>query len=388
MDDIVVIDDFIWEQLIDLTNGAAAVCYQCGTCTATCPWGLVKQKPLSVRDFIRYAQLGMQHDDEGLWLCTTCSQCEVYCPRGVNIADVVRGMRYLAWQSNHPEEGLPTMLWSLHWNNNPWGQPPSQRAQWAKELTLPPFDPNEHEVLYYVGCTTAYDRRAQKIGRSLVSLFNAAGVKFGVLGNEEPCSGEEALSVGHKLYFRDIAAKAVRLFADKGIGKIITTSPHTYDVFQNHYPEVSDKFQPCHYTEFLAELITAGRLSFNLQIEKRVTFQDPCYLARHNDQLAAPRQIIEAIPGVELIEMADNRQDTLCCGGGGGRMWLETAPGERFSDLRVQQALETKADVLVTACPYCISCLEDSCKARGLLKLKVLDVAEIAAMALEPKVRQ
>ena len=382
MEDVVVIDNDCWEQLLDLTSGAAAVCYQCGVCTAICPWGLVREETLSVRDILRYAQLGIHNGNKNLWLCTTCSQCEAYCPRGVDIVDVFRSMRYLAWQSNQPEAGLPKMLWSIYWNNNPWEQPPSRRAQWQKDYGLPEYNPNEHEILYYVGCTTAYDRRAQKIGHALVRLFTAAGVKFGILGDEEPCSGEEVLSVGHKPYFLDIAKNAAELFSKRGVGKLVTTSPHTYDVFLNHYPFVSDSFLPQHYTEFLVELIANGRLKFDKKLEKRVTFQDPCYLARHNNQYAG-REILEAIPGIELVEMSNNCQETLCCGGGGGRMWLETNPGERFSDLRVQQALKTKANVLATACPYCISCLEDSCKAQKLQNIEVLDVAEIAAMALD-----
>jgi Fe-S oxidoreductase len=382
VDDVVVIDNMLWEQMVDLTNGAAAICYQCGVCTAICPWGLVREETLSVRDIMRYAQLGIQNGNESLWLCTTCSQCEAYCPRGVDIADVFRSMRFLAWQRNQPKAGLSNMLWSIYWNNNPWNQPPSRRSQWYQDNPLPVFNPDEHEVLYYIGCTTAYDRRAQKIGHALIQLMSAAGVKFGVLGDKEPCSGEEVLSVGHKAYFMDIAKGTADLFAERNVEKMITTSPHTYDVFLNHYPSVSDRFLPQHYTEFLAELIADGRLKFKKKLEKKVTFQDPCYLARHNNQYTAAREILEAIPGVELEEMSNNRQDTLCCGGGGGRMWLETAPGERFSDLRVQQALETKAAVLTTACPYCISCLEDSCKAQRLQSIEVLDVAEIAAMAL------
>ena len=155
MTDSIIIDDQLWEQLLKVTNGAAALCYQCGACTANCPWGLVKEETLSVRTYMRQAQLGLQNGDRNLWLCTTCAKCEAYCPRGVNIADVFRGLRLLAWEKNQVEEGLPTLLWSVYWNNNPWEQPPSQRAMWAKNLDLPKFDPAEHEILYYVGCTTS-----------------------------------------------------------------------------------------------------------------------------------------------------------------------------------------------------------------------------------------
>ena len=378
-----IIDDNTWEELIELTNGAAAVCFQCGVCTASCPWGLVKEETLSVRSYMRAAQLGLQKNSNGnLWLCTTCAQCEAYCPRGVDIADVFRGLRSLAWKNNQPHEGLPSLLWSVYWNNNPWEQPPSQRTNWAKNLDLPTFDPEEHEILYYVGCTASYDTRAQKVAHAVVKLLNAAGVSFGTLGEDEPCSGEEVLSVGHKHYFREMADNATNTFQDGGVTRIVTTDPHSYDAFQNHY---GDAIQPLHYTQYIAQLLEQDRLKFQSPIsnlQSRVTFHDPCYLSRHNDEIKAPRKVLNAIPGVELVEMPNNAQDTLCCGGGGGRMWLETDPRERFSDLRVEEALSTGAQILATSCPYCIACLEDSVKAQGIKDLLVMDVAEIAALAL------
>ncbi|MBL7163652.1 MAG: 4Fe-4S dicluster domain-containing protein [Anaerolineales bacterium] len=379
-----IIDDNTWEELIELTNGAAAVCFQCGVCTAVCPWGLVKEETLSVRSYMRAAQLGLQKNgNENLWLCTTCAQCEAYCPRGVDIADVFRGLRYLAWKNNHPHEGLPSLLWSVYWNNNPWEQPPSQRTNWAKNLDLPIFDPEEHEILYYVGCTASYDTRAQKVAHAVVSLLNAAGVPFGTLGEDEPCSGEEVLSVGHKHYFREMADNATKAFKEGGITQIVTTDPHSYDAFKNHY---GNAIQPFHYTQYLANLIEEGRLTLpapRSPLPAKVTFHDPCYLSRHNDEIEAPRKVLNAIPGVELVEMPNIAEDTLCCGGGGGRMWLETEPGERFSDLRVEEALSTGAQLLATSCPYCIACLEDSVKAQGITELVVMDVAEIAALAIK-----
>ena len=377
----IVIDDNVWEELIELTDGAAAVCFQCGVCTATCPWGLVKDETISVRSFMRQAQLGLQNDNQNLWLCTTCAQCEAYCPRDVHIADVMRGLRYLAWKRNQPHEGLPTLLWSVYWNNNPWEQPPSQRTQWAKNLGLESFDPDKHEILYYVGCTAAYDTRAQKVALSLTKLLNAAGVSFGTLGENEPCSGEEVLSVGHKPYFRDIVSAASQTFKEHGVTQLITSDPHSYDVFKNHYPS---EITPLHYTQFLATLIDQGRLTLHAlrsPLSTKITFHDPCYLSRHNAEMEAPRKVLNAIPGLELVEMPDSGIDTLCCGGGGGRMWLETEPGERFADIRVAEALSTKAQILATSCPYCIACLEDSVKSQGL-DLIVMDVAEIAALAL------
>ena len=184
-----LIDDDLWEELIELTDGTAQLCYQCGVCTATCPWGAVKQKPLTVRSLIRQAQLGLQSENGNLWLCTTCAQCETLCPRGVDIPQVICSLRTIAWDRRDTEGGLPSLLWSLFWNNNPWEQPPSQRANWAKDLNIPDFDAQLHEVLLYIGCTSSYDQRAQKIAVALTEVLNSAGVQFGTLGEEEPCCG-------------------------------------------------------------------------------------------------------------------------------------------------------------------------------------------------------
>jgi Fe-S oxidoreductase len=381
----IFIDDALWERLIELTDGAATLCFQCGVCTATCPWGEVKRDPLSVREFMRQAQLGFQNGNESLWLCTTCAQCEAYCPRGVNISDVFRGLRTIAWEQRRTMEGLPSLLWSVYWNNNPWTQPPSQRSGWAKGLDIPPFDPQEHEILFYAGCTSSYDRRAQNIARALVKLLQAAGVRFGYLGDDEPCCGEAVRSVGHKPYFQEIAQSTSKVFQQRGVSELVTISPHCYDVFKKHYPTAVDhnELKPHHYTQYLWGLIEDGRLTFDGHLDALVTFQDPCYLGRHNNEYQAPREILATIPGVELVEMEQHGMDGLCCGGGGGRMWLETPAGERFSDLRVEQAAQTEAGYLITACPFCTVCLEDSAKMIKRATLQVLDIAEIAALALE-----
>ena len=379
--DPITIDDILWERLLDLTSGAAALCYQCGVCTATCPWGLVKKEPLSVRTFMRQAQLGIRDGDESLWLCTTCAQCEVLCPRGVEIADVFRALRMIAWERRTVEHGLPSLLWSVYWNNNPWSQPPSQRAQWAKKLNMPTFDPQRHEILFYVGCTSSYDRRAQKIALALVKILETAGTHFGFLADDEPCCGEAVLNVGHKPYFQEIAENTAKVFRERGVTRLVTISPHCYDVFKNHYVG-QNAISSYHYTQFLAQLLEEGHLKFDKSLDVKVTFQDPCYLGRHNDEYEAPRRVLTAIPGLELVEMENTRSDGLCCGGGGGRMWLETAPGERFSNLRVKQVAKTGADILATACPFCLVCLEDSAKTMRKKKLQVMDVAEIATMAL------
>ena len=381
--DYFVLDDELWEELLALTDGEAAPCFQCGVCTASCPWGLVRGETFSVRKLIRQVQLGTLNEQEDLWLCTTCSQCEPYCPRGVPVVEIIQALRYMMWKRRAILEGLPSLLWSVYWNNNPWFQPPSQRTQWALTLDLPTYDPDHHDILLYIGCTASYDRRAQNLAHSLIQILRAFQIPFGVLGEDEPCCGETILRLGHLPYFKEIAEAGAKIFRDRGVGKLVAISPHCYDVFLNHYPEVNRDFEPLHYTEYLASVIETGGLKFQKNFDQTVTYHDPCYLGRRNQGYEAPRKILENIPGLKLVEMENSGMDALCCGGGGGRMWMETAPGERFSDLRVQEAAATGANVIATACPFCITCLEDGVKSMGIEGLEVLDIVEIAAQVLQ-----
>ncbi|MBI3969928.1 MAG: (Fe-S)-binding protein [Chloroflexi bacterium] len=413
----IVLDDSRWEKVLAATGGWAAACLQCGLCSGVCPWGRVRSPdapPVSVRHMVRAAQLGLGFDalpaGAPLWLCTTCRLCEVRCPRGVPVTEVVLGLRELAWQEPWLSEQVPPelagVLWDVYWDGNPWGRPPSQRTVWARDLDLPSYDPASHEALYYVGCTAAYDRRAQQIARALVHVLRAAGIAFGTLGEAEPCCGDAAHSFGQRGYLAELVAANTRLFRERAgvpaeagaaLTPLLTTSPHCYDMFEQHYPGLRGVFRPVHYTQYLAELVEAGRLSFSARLPLQVTFHDPCVLGRGNGEFEAPRRLLQAIPGVELVEMAANRAEALCCGGGGGRMWLETPANERFGQLRLAQAQVTGASVLATACPYCVACLDDAVKVdagnrpasaagedrgQGRASMRVLDVAEIAWMAL------
>ncbi len=376
------IDDALWEELIEITDGKAAPCYQCGVCTAICPWGLVGGDPLSVRSIMRGAQLGLLESQEAIWRCTACGQCEIYCPRGVPIVEIFQSLRQLLWERREVPAGLTPVLWSVYWNNNPLSQPPSQRMDWADGLDLQIFDSAKHEILLYFGCTASYDGRAQSVARAIVQVLRAADVSFGILGEEEPCCGETVLRLGHSPYFRDVAQHAVDIFEKFGVGKLVALSPHCYDVFKNHYPRINESFEPLHYTEYIADLIEAKRLALDGSLPSKISYHDPCLLGRVNEITDSPRAVLETVPDAHVIEMPHSGPDTLCCGGGGGRMFMETPPGERFSDLRVQEALDVGADIIATACPLCISCLEDSIGSMGITKLKVRDIAEITQMAL------
>ncbi|MFQ5898848.1 MAG: (Fe-S)-binding protein [Candidatus Methylomirabilia bacterium] len=374
-----VLDDAFWDEIVGATRGATAPCYQCGVCTAVCPWGLVQQDPVSIRQLIRMAQLGVEGWGEAIWLCTTCGACEALCPRGVPVSEVLLTLRALAWKRRSVPKGLPSMLWAIHWDGNPWDQPPSSRTAWAKGLDVPVFSADQ-ELLLYIGCTAAYDRRSQKIARSVVKLLRQAGVSFGILP-DEPCCGEAVRMVGEEAYLAEVVAAATKRFQAAGVRRLVALSPHCFDMFRTRYP-FGDGLEVAHYSELLARLVDEGRLRFQREVTATVTYHDPCYLGRRHGLYDPPRKLLSAIPGLTVAEMTSSREYALCCGGGGGRMWLETEAGERFGDFRVRQARETGAELLVTACPFCLLCLEDSAKVVGEDRLRVMELSELACQAL------
>ena len=377
---VLLLDDDRWDRVLAATNGEAAACYQCGTCTATCPWGLVAGPSIGVRSVIREAQLGIDGWADSVWRCTTCGACEARCPHQVPIGEVMLGLRSLAWRDQSVPPGLSNVLWDMHWDGNPWGRPPSARSAWAAGLDIPRFDPAIHTTLLYVGCTASYDRRAQKVARAVVGLLRAADVPFGTLGDDEPCCGDPARSLGNDAYFAHIVAANTAQFETAGVASIVTVSPHCYDTFASHYGDGA-RFEVRHYSQLARDLIAEGRVAFGGLEQVSATFHDPCYLARHHDATEAPRAVLGAIPGLELTEMERSRAETLCCGGGGGRMWMETPAEERFATSRVREAAATGASYLVTTCPHCISCLEDGVKTAGAQDLGVIDLAELAMLA-------
>jgi Fe-S oxidoreductase len=356
-------DDGAWEVLTATTN--ANLCFQCGTCTSACP--LAERTPMRVRQLVREAQFG--ETDPLVWKCMTCGECNASCPRGVDIVGLVRSLRGRAWRTREVPPGLPTLLWGIYSDGNTFRLPPSQRASWMQDVKVP----GKGSTLLYVGCAGSYDPRAQRTARSVAKLLNLAGVDYQVLGNEEVCCGEAARSIGHEALFRDLQQRNTESFKQRGVERVIALSPHSFDALKagqaaNGGPEV------VHYTQALEELLDAGKLRG--EPEKRtITYHDPCYLGRQNGVYEAPRRLLE-LSGLTVVEMRNNRGRSLCCGGGGGRMWMETDPLERPGARRVQEAGETGAELLATACPYCISVFESE---RGSETIPVTDVAEVIA---------
>ena len=363
-------------RIMEATDGAASVCFQCGTCTATCPWMAADGDPISVREIMRETQFGTDGNGETLYRCLTCKACEAQCPRGVDIVDAFLGLRELAFENDEAPGSLEGALWSVYEADNPWERPASGRDDWLEEV---PEDVDvsvgeDAEVLFYVGCAPSYDPALQSVPSAVCQLFEAADVDYTVLGGEEVCCGDVVRQTGEPDFFAEIAETNADAFAGTGADTIVATSPHCAETFTGAYDLDADVV---HYTEYLVDLVEGGDLEFG-DLDRTVTFHDPCYLARGMAVVEAPRQLLAAA-GVEVSEMSEHGADALCCGGGGGHMWQEVEMEERFADRRAKQADDTAAEELLTACPFCVQTLDDGVKKTGV----DLPVRELTAVLLE-----
>jgi len=352
------------------------LCYQCGVCSATCPWNLVRS--FIVRRIMHQAQLGLVDlESEEMWLCATCGACVQRCPRGVKIIDIMRALRRVIAEVGVGKvpDSLRVTFKNVSGVGNPLGEAPEKRADWARDLGVKTFTQGT-EILYFPCCIPVYDPIIQRVARATVNILKKADVDFGILGVKETCCGESVRKAGNESLFQSLAQTNISVFVEAGVHTIVTTSPHCYHTFKNEYPEFEGNFEVIHFSQYLAQLIKEGRLKFTKELHKKVTYHDPCYLGRHNDIYDEPRQVLESIPGLELVEMVDSRENSLCCGGGGGRIWMETKKEERFSDLRIEQAVEAGASVLAVSCPYCMLNFEDS-----LLTLDKGDIIEVKDIA-------
>lgn len=369
----------IIEEIRESGSDIYRLCFQCGKCDVVCPWNHVRN--FSIRKIIREASFGLTEiGSEDIWRCTTCGTCPEKCPRGVDQIELGVALRRLATKYDVVVDSAePAQIAgaSLNAEGNPLNGPRSERADWAADLSVKPFT-EQTEVLFFGCCYLSYDPRMKKVAEATVEILNKAGVDYGMLGTRESCCGESIRKIGAEDTYKKLAKENIKTFVDSGVKKIVVSSPHCLEAFRKEYAEFMVNFQVLHMTEFLLELIRDGRLEITGTLEKTATYHDPCYLGRHNDIFDEPREILDAIPGLTIREMPANRRNSLCCGGGGGRVWMETVKGERFSDLRLEQARAIKADLLITACPYCISMFEDSrvtLEMEGEIEIK--DITEI-----------
>jgi Fe-S oxidoreductase len=354
-------------------------CFQCGLCDVVCPWNRVRT--FSMRKIVRQATFGLTDiESEDIWLCTTCGRCPQQCPRDVKQIESGVALRRIATEYGvFPKSVTPvrTVRGSLVGEGNTLSEERAKRGDWAKNHSVKTFTEGM-EILYFPGCYPSYDPRLKKVAVATANILNLAGVDFGILGAKENCCGESIRKTGDEEVFKRLARENIKTFIDNGVKKILVSSPHCYHTFKNEYPEFMVDFEVVHITQYLFELIREGRLEIKKEYGRKITYHDPCYLGRHNGIYDEPREVLKKVPGLVLNEMSDCRVDSLCCGGGGGRVWMETQKGERFSDLRIQQAMDIGAEVLVTACPYCITMFEDSrITMEADEKIEVKDITEI-----------
>jgi len=373
------------QEVIDIVNEEGGeilkLCYQCGTCTAVCPWNKVRS--FLVRRIMHQGQLGLiDFEDEDVWLCATCNNCVKRCPRGVEIIDVMRALRRAVTELGIAKvpDSLRITVKNISAVGNPLGEPEDKRADWAKEPGVKLYTEGT-EILYVPCCIPEYDPNVRRIALASVDIMKQAGVDFGILGNRANCCGESVRKAGDEAVFQRLAQNNIASFNELGVKKVVVSSPHCYHTFTNEYRDLGANIEVVHFSQYLLELIQEGRLKLTKEVNKKVAYHDPCYLGRHNDIYDEPREVLRSIPDLELVELPNCRENSLCCGGGGGRIWMETKSEERFCDLRVEQALALEANVLAVACPYCMSNFDDS--VLTLDKGEVIEIRDIAELVRE-----
>lgn len=371
---------------IDLIKEAGGdafkLCWQCGLCSASCPWNTVRT--FMTHRMICQSRYGLVDlEDEDWWLCSTCNLCVSRCPRGVAITDIIRAARkiMLEFQYERAPASLRSSIGNLSSEGNPWGNERSKRAEWARDLGIQPFSSQEHDVLYFPCCVPAYDPKLGSVARATALLLRLTGASFGILGAKESCCGESVRKAGHESLFDSLMKSNLAAFKESGVKEMVVTSPHCLTTFKQDYPGPEGETRVLHFTQYLANLLDQGKLPFRKRLEKEIVYHDPCYLGRHNSIYDEPRSVLGSIPGVTLMDEVECRENSLCCGGGGGRIWMETLKGERFSDILVEQAVDMGAEILVTACPYCLMNFKDSLVTSG--KEGVLEVKDISEVVLE-----
>ena len=324
--------------------------------------------------------------DEAAWSCTTCGYCVEVCPVGNEpMLDILRARQDLVMmESKFPQEAMETFD-KIENYGNPWGLSPQEREVWMEGKEVPLMrDKKEAEVLYWAGCAGAYDNRGKEISQAVVDVLNEAKVDFASLGNEETCTGDSARRIGNEYLFQTMAEKNLETFGKYKFKKIVTQCPHCFTTLKNDYSELGADLEVVHHSQFIGELVSEGKISPKAWLDEDVTYHDACYLGRHNDEYDAPRDVIQSImKNGSLVEMEKSREESFCCGAGGGNMWYEIKTGERINHNRFKQAAKTGATTVATSCNFCNIMMEDGMKVTGNDdKMKVMDIAELVSKSL------
>ncbi|WP_108668821.1 (Fe-S)-binding protein [Peribacillus acanthi] len=432
------IEDFTQHQLIDLY-----ACVECGRCTNMCPatgtgkmlspmdlilklrdhltdtGAVVTKKQPWVPGFIfnntKGNQLALAAAEQGaleqaaasayspsligeviteeeIWACTTCRNCEDQCPvMNEHVDKIIDLRRYLVMTEGKVDADAQRAMQNIERQGNPWGLNRKERENWREvreDVIVPTVKEmkkagEEFEYLFWVGSMGSYDNRSQKIALSFAKLMNEAGVKFAILGNKEKNSGDTARRLGNEFMFQELATNNIEEFEKNEVKKIVTIDPHAYNIFKNEYPDFGLQAEVYHHTEVLAMLVKEGKLVPTHEVHETITFHDSCYLGRYNEVYDAPRDILKSIPGVKLVEMERNREKGMCCGAGGGLMWMEEETGHRINVARTEQALAVDPSVISSGCPYCLTMITDGTKAKEVEdQVKTYDVAELLEMSV------
>jgi len=401
------ITEFTWKDLFDLYN-----CTECGRCTAGCPAnasGKELDPKMLILDLQEHlleagpklltkkhgngrpgaheasAMVGEVIHDNVLWACTTCLHCVSACPVFIeHVPKIIDMRRHLVLNESRFPPELKATFRNLETNGNPWQLAASTRADWAKDLGVKQMrDAKSAEYLFWVGCYGSFDERNKKVARAMVKILQAAQVDFAILGNEEQCTGEPARRIGHEYLFQTLAQSNIETLKRYKVQKILTACPHCFNTIRHEYPRFDGLFQVIHHTVFVQELIRLGRLRVSGEITQRMAYHDPCYLGRYNDIYDDPRALLQSLSKGPLVEMHQHRSRSFCCGGGGGRVWMEEREGRRVNHLRVEQAMEVETEILASACPFCLTMFEDGVRAKGVEEsVATKDIAELVAERL------
>jgi len=387
------VTDLTRKDLLDLFS-----CAECGRCDDVCP-AFQSGKALSPRTLLDKLKqhlleaekalrsdpaalkklLGEVVSEEEVWDCTTCGACMEVCPMLNEHIAKIMGMRQFAvmMESRFPDE-FQTLYRGLENQGNPWGINADSRPDWAKDLQVPLLsEKGETDILFWVGCAGSYDQHSQKISRSLVRIMQRAGCDFAILGGEETCCGDPARRSGMEYLFQMQARQNIETLARHRFQRIVTACPHGYHVLKNEYPKLGGTFPVMHHSELLHELLESGRIRLKPATgSAAMTYHDPCYLGRYNGNYGIPRRVLERLAGGRLPEMAASGKTSFCCGAGGGGMWKEEKSGRRISHCRLEQAQETGAGTVVTACPFCSIMFHDAIAETGREEMKTLDLAQ------------
>jgi Fe-S oxidoreductase len=380
----------IREALIEMGASDIFKCYQCGKCASACPWFQVGTYDFPVYRLALEAIMGMIASSEDkdelarevdkIYRCVGCEACVKECPHGVNIPNIFRaGRRLLVDFGSYPDV-LKSIVRKIHDSGNPLGESREKRADWAQDLGVEPHVPGT-EYLYFSCCIPAYDPRLKGVAQATARLLRQAGDSFGILGSKESCCGEVIRRVGAETGYEETAGANLSAFAEAGVARVIATSPHCYSAFKNDYPELGAEFEVSHSSQHFLKLIEAGRLKPEKPIAQKVVYHDPCVLGRQNGVYEEPREVLRSIPGLELLEVPDfNRALSVCCGAGSGGLWMEWEKDERIAGVRIKQLIDTGADAIAVACPYCLQMLEETAKSMGH-EIPVVDIAELLAQS-------